>query len=738
MPYTVPRVEIEQQFVAAPVFANNPLAAFIFGPNFRLFRYDQADEKAWTLLGNYDTSAGIALTSYPWLTSNPSERVDASLDSAGAYDHITPYVEDAFALYYNGTNGPGGATAVIVNGSFTSGDDVVVPISLGSNRYNTNLLQASVLLFADGVHPTNGTVWSRSTFFSARDVEVGDWVAVTGKNNAGSPADVTIFAQIAEIQTDATTGKVNILRTAQRVFDLDDANGGASTTLINPTSATAIKISLYLRKSTVMPVGFLLSTTSSTQVGVQAASNANAKLTDAALVDGSGVLKPLSISLPASGASAYVPARVYVTYRTLRTDNASQIQSLNDPELVEAELGPISPENPLAEGVYDALLNASGTSVYYMGVPSNNLSGYNVVLEQAKRTSAIYGLVPLTFDTTVIDAVKAHIATMSTAAQAKWRKAWICLDPVTVGILAGYAQVSAGVYWKMAAPAADPETGTSARMFVISPQSGTTDPAFVTKGVRIGDTVRVWSSTSTPTGTYKDYAITQVRSQNELIVGVAITDSVNQVVQIVRTYSNSEQVTALGNSTGHDRRVNAVFPAHVSTAGVAKEGFYLAAALAGLRAGSLPHRPLTNVEVLGFDDFTDSVITFTPTELDSLAAYGYWIVTQDVLGGTAYVRHQLTTDGYNSVGYDPKFSEDSLTTNVDSVSYGLQRALSPFIGKYNVNPATVALVSAGPQLLGYTVDKLGQSALFKDKIEATVTLDLPYPFNKATVTLIAP
>lgn len=187
-----------------------------------------------------------------------------------------------------------------------------------------------------------------------------------------------------------------------------------------------------------------------------------------------------------------------------------------------------------------------------------------------------------------------------------------------------------------------------------------------------------------------------------------------------------------------------------------KAGYFVAAALAGLRAGSLPHAPLTNAELLGFDDFTLSLVTFTPTQLNNLASYGYWIVTQDVAGGTPYVRHQLTTLGYDDVGADPKFSEDSITTNVDSISYGLQRALQPFIGRYNVNQGTLQLIddalrrqlnyqkaesattAAGPQLLDYTIKKLAKSAVFKDRIEAEVSVDLPFPLNNVTITLVVP
>lgn len=751
MAYTVPRVLIEQQFVAAPIFANNPLAAFIFGPNYRPLRYTVAAEKSYTYLGAYNAGSGIAPVSYPWITANPGSVVDAT-KSGTTYVNITPYVEEAFAKYFSGGGVQANGTvdtqaAFLVKGSYTPGDDQVVAIA-SSGGYYTNKLRASNLNFADGVNPTTGQVYTRSTYFSARDVKVGDWVAVSGHNNAGTPALITVFAQIVGIETDGN-GRVNTLVTAQRIFDVD---GGSSTTLLDPVpgGAKVMAIALYVRKNTEMPNSFLHTGTTSAVVGV----NSGATLTETGLVDANGVLRNLTIGVP-SATVAYTPAKVYVSYRVLRTDKASSISSLSDPSLVEGTLGAVVPENPLAEGVYNALLNSSGTPVYYMAVPSDDLAGYNAVLEQAKRVDSVYGLVPLTFDTTVIDAVKAHVEAMSTSAEAKWRKAWICLQPTTFGVLQGYDRAAVGVNWQIAARANDPETGTVNVFATISSASGSYDPALVTSGVRAGDTLRVFAD-STTTSSYTDVVISAVRSQNELVTATALPNTNVRAIQIFRSYTNDEQVAALGAATGNSRRVNAVFPWQAKTAGVTKQGYFVAAALAGLRAGSLPHAPLTNVELLGFDDFTLSLVTFTPTQLNTLASYGYWIVTQDVAGGTPYVRHQLTTLGYNDVGADPKFSEDSITTNVDSISYGLQRALKPFIGRYNVNPATVALIndavtrqlkaqmsessntSAGPQLLGYTIDSIGKSSVFKDRIEAVVSVDLPYPLNGVTITLVVP
>ncbi len=578
MAYTVPRVLIEQQFVAAPIFANNPLAAFIFGPNYRPLRYTVAAEKAYTYIGAYNAGSDISPVSYPWIAANPGSVVDATKNGT-TYVNITPYVEDAFAKYFSGGGVTAGALVdtqptFLVKGSYTPGDDQVVAIA-SSSGYYTNKIRASNLHFADGTNPTTGQVYSRSTYFSARDVKVGDWVAVSGHNNAGTPALITVFAQIVGIETDGN-GRVNTLVTAQRIFDVD---GGSSATLLDPVpgGSKVIALALYVRKNTEMPNSFLHTGTTSTLVGV----NSGATLTETGLVDGSGVLKALNIGVPSSTV-VQTPAKVYVSYRVLRTDKASSISSLNDPALVEATLGAVVPENPLAEGVYDALLNSSGTPVYFMAVPTDDLAGYNAVLEQAKRIDTVYGLVPLTFDTTVLDAVKAHVETMSTAAEAKWRKAWICLQPTTFGILQGYDRAAAGVNWQIAARANDPETGTTNVFATMSSVSGSYDPALVTTGVRPGDTLRVFADTTT-TLSYVDYVIAAVRSQNELVTTTALGNTNARAVQILRTYTNDEQVAALGAATGNSRRVNAVFPYIAKTAGVDKAGYFVAAALAGLR-----------------------------------------------------------------------------------------------------------------------------------------------------------
>jgi hypothetical protein len=186
---------------------------------------------------------------------------------------------------------------------------------------------------------------------------------------------------------------------------------------------------------------------------------------------------------------------------------------------------------------------------------------------------------------------------------------------------------------------------------------------------------------------------------------------------------------------------------------VTKQGYFLAAALAGLRSGVVPHQGLTNTQVLGASDLSKVVIEFTQDQLNVMAEQGIWIVTQEIIGATPYARHQLTTDERSL-----NTSEDSITTNVDNISYALKHTLEPYIGTYNINPENLLVirdaiigeltfratgtrtVRAGNQLTSFTPEDdillLQQNPTYKDRIDVEVKLNVPYPLNFISLKLI--
>jgi hypothetical protein len=167
----------------------------------------------------------------------------------------------------------------------------------------------------------------------------------------------------------------------------------------------------------------------------------------------------------------------------------------------------------------------------------------------------------------------------------------------------------------------------------------------------------------------------------------------------------------------------------------------------------VPHQGLTNSEFYGADDLSKVVLEFTSDELNTMAEKGTWIITQEVIGATAYVRHQLTSDtsGLNT-------QEDSITTNVDNISYALKKTLTPFIGRYNINPNNILAVyaavvaelkfratntsteRAGNQLVSFTpaddIINISQNETYRDIIDVEVRLNVPYPVNYIKLKLV--
>ena len=345
---------------------------------------------------------------------------------------------------------------------------------------------------------------------------------------------------------------------------------------------------------------------------------------------------------------------------------------------VENQLGPIVPTNPLALGVHFALQNSSGAAVYYAAVASEDLTGFGTALQLAQKSNAYYAIVPV-YSTTLISAD-------------------------TTGATRG------GINQAM-----------------ISHVNAMSSPQQAKWRV-------TWLNTPLPSG------IT-----TPVVPGTASASATTNYIAALPT---SGDVEGASDNSG-PRRVHNVFPYQFSVGSTTYDGCFLAAALAGLRSGSVPHQSLTNTQIL-LDNGTVPIVTqqFAETDLDNMAAAGVWIATQDSTGGAVYTRHQLTGDATNL-----NYREDSVTANVDNISYALQAALAPFKGIYNISPAAVLKIRAavdtelsylasntyteraGNQLISYTIVNIAQDATFKDQVNVTIQLQVPYPMNYVVVKL---
>jgi len=273
-------------------------------------------------------------------------------------------------------------------------------------------------------------------------------------------------------------------------------------------------------------------------------------------------------------------------------------------------------------------------------------------------------------------------------------------------------------------------------------------------GVRSGDILRTnYSSDGFGNFTYSEYVIDRVINEEtcRLLTGPSSPINVPQKMEIWRQLSKTELAAQLAALPGQytNRRAYLVWPDVVGNAGVTFPGYFLCCALAGLRSGVLPHQGLTNVEILGFDDMSRTTDLFSATQLNLMASSGYWIVTEDPNDGTIYTRHQLSCGDQSDVNQ----REQSITTNVDHISYTILYRMKSYIGKGNVTQVMVDIVEGellsilevfkntvvtprlGPQLNEYKILSLGQDITFKDRITTYISIVPPAPFNNLEVHL---
>lgn len=524
-------------------------------------------------------------------------------------------------------------------------------------------------------------------------------------------------------------------------------NGAIQTVVLSESVSAASTAKLYLRQPSIKIPAIrsqLEHTKNWVQYGNQITINSGITTYDARLINGA-----LPARLP------IVSGTLYVEHRDLLQDSVNSIDYVESMGDVNSKLNTIDPDNPLAQGVYDAVLNSANQRVYFLATATDDLEGYLAALKIAEKSDKVYSVVPMTFDRDVQEAVVAHVNAFSTPEIARWRIAWLSVKDETSTVT--YDTKSLGVDYTATVADNRAVLGTQLTYVTVPGADFLASDGFGGTKLRPNDTLRInFTINADGVPVYDEYLVDHVVTNTEFVIAAPTPQTYSSVkVQIVRNFTKAERARNIAGIGGgyNNRRVRVVFPdTYKDSKGVSKPGYIAAASLAGLRSGVVPHQGLTNSEFLGAYDLSKVVIDFGQDELDTMAAAGVWIVTQSVIGATPYVRHQLTTDESNL-----NTSEDSITTNVDSMSYALRDVLSPFIGRYNINLESLGViraaisaemnyratntytVRAGNQLTSFKesdILSLAVDPVSADKVNVSVRLHLPYPLNYLTLTLI--
>jgi hypothetical protein len=441
---------------------------------------------------------------------------------------------------------------------------------------------------------------------------------------------------------------------------------------------------------------------------------------------------------------------VYVQYTTVDATGAGYVgmingvTSLSGPTVLSSQvstlLGTVDPENPIGYGVYKALTNVSGNDVMYVQTRGSTLQDYLEALALLSQRNDVYMLVPMTFDREVQDAVAAHVNAMSGPETGRWRIAFVCRPAVeSRGIVGIDSLVSATVE----------NAGSFADVNIATDGVNLYDA-----GIRPTDVVRFGYADDGFGGvTYANGIVDAVISPSRLRIrgNAAYNIVAASKIEIWRSYTPGEVAseTAMDATSFSSRRVVAVWPDYPEVAGTPVPGYYLAAAIAGLKSSVLPQQGLTTVEVAGFDGMSRTTRKFDHAQLNAMAAAGMFIVTQSPTG-TIYVRHALTTDPR-----DINTAELMRTTNLDSISYVMLSRLASFQGRYNITPQLLEVIRLnvvhavetlmlatrsdmiGPQILGVNAEITAVNhPTFRDRIMVTLKPELPYPNNNTEMYIV--
>jgi hypothetical protein len=688
--------------------------------------------ETWTLVIDTDDAGNTITLTFPNSASN-SNAFSVGMSWSLAFQAPTVNAAYTTAGTYTGVNNTVYKITVIRGGNFYDP-------SLNGGAGNANTC-AQVSITADSGDSSPAVLVPLNSA-----ITVGNYgVTATFTTGTTTGAAGLIAGDIYYITAQAASlGAVNVIQIADNL---------PSAILNNTNPNIYLTLSLNQTSTQIPPIKNLTTGTLNwhSEEGNEITINSGVVTTDPGIIFG-GV--PLALTITS--------ANIFVEHRDLTTVNAVSIGSVNSEADVTKHLGTVHTDNPLAQGVYNAVLNSNDVSVYYIGLTSNDLAGYNYAIGVAQKSDKVYGFVPLTFDEAVQEAVVSHVNAYSSPQVGLWRVSWLSIQDKHTAPLYGpgsiidqetnMANPSSPTSW-VGTITADPLAANTQNTLLTV--AGAT---FITDGIRPGDSVRMnFSTDSQGHQTYQQYAVAQVRSQTTLVISTPLTAPLVApvLIQIIRNFTLDERAQNIGDIGGSymNRRVRVVFPDTYRFNGQEYDGYFLAAALAGLRSGVVPHQGLTNTQLLGADDLSKIVNVYTQDQLNVMAERGIWLVTQEVVGAVPYVRHQLTTASTNL-----NTSEDSITTNVDSISYGLKSRLAPYIGTYNINPANIQVirdaiinqmnfyatqtytVRAGNQLVSFTpatdILQIQQDPTYLDRLDVSLQLHVPYPLNYINLTLI--
>ena len=786
MLYILPQVQVFQVFRQLPQNVIQSLNAFVFGPHYQLYRYSEAAEKAQIGLGAYvnDTDTAYAYPAQP----------DGSVVDT-TYSQL--YMDNLLAQYATVADTLGARVLSSDERNKIRIDSVVVKTTAASAR--SALLKSRDVKAGDAVRYTYQYTSGMSTVLA---IETDETPAAVGTATGSGSLAAIVSGGAYDVFTGPKDTTYTLLVVSATSIKITDSAGTDGVQYVTPVSGVAFDVGGYGATATITFASLVPGDMAYVPCTIAVAGDAKtivleddvdsdittsddmtlelflpqtAKAIPAKRIAEAGVYNWLDVDgeitvnsgIQVQDASFYdadptdliwmdvESADLYIQYRALLANYADTIHAMETIDDVATTLGTVTPDNPLAQGVYNAVLNSGNRTVYYMAVPSVDLTGFSSVLDKATLSSNVYAFAPLSRDSEIRDAVTAHVMAESTETEKRWR----------IGFYGSVLAESKNVYTASTNPTGDDflatitAYGTGYTLLKFVNADGM--PSTVTKAladlkandkIKIGFTTDPWGES-----TNEEYLVLRVLTNTTLLLktGPATPYATPSKVEAIHPYTLAEMADAMAAASSfyYNRRVYSVFPSTAYSGGVAQTSEFVAAAVAGLCSSVPPQQGLTNIELLGFDDLPMVYSTFSRTQLNKMAEYGSLIVMQDVVGGTVYIRHQVSTAASSN---NLNLTELNVTKNLDSISYYFASVLTPYIGRYNVTPELLGAIKTtlydgmsylgsftsigllGPQidLENTKIVTLQQHPTLKDTIVCTMDVGMPYPFNVMQLSLV--
>lgn len=429
---------------------------------------------------------------------------------------------------------------------------------------------------------------------------------------------------------------------------------------------------------------------------------------------------------------------VYPEFRVQKSypsdDEVIEITTSSD---ITKHLGEISQDNPIAYGVFSALLGGQGNTVYALRTSYNDgdeVGAFANAMAKTENDSRLYAFAPMTKNIEAAKAVVAFNDAMSQPETMMWRTSYIGVD---------------------SAKASELTTITGIQGTISKGDNG----SYITF---TGDDINLYDL---PGGFALHSGDSVASSSKTYIVKEVISEKIAQIVD-----TNGNPVAAVAEATSYtitkantpatqieyisgiakgfnNRRVNLVWTDAATNDGVVTDNMYLAAEIAGYACYVAPNKPISRYEVTSVTKATRMYTLYSNSDLNAIAANGVMIITQNTKNDACFLRHQLTTATDGGILY----YENSCTRNLDSISYAIADILREYYGRYNVvqqtlntiyNSVLVTLdkftsdatdVRLGPSLVEFSNLSVQQDPVFADRAIVRVRLAIPAPLNQIVV-----